>query len=353
MRRGSSSLFIIIGLFLLLAAGAAGVLLFYSPAQGILASNTGQLPPTTEPTVPVVEALIDVEEGTVITSTEGLLKMGELPASQFMQDVHLSSFEEARNMIATVTLNAGEPVRKDALRKAGLAQKIPAPREGEAPVKAFPLQVNSLSGVADLLQPGDFVDVVGSFNLDVVTLRPGGLDTQDGQPKYIITEQTTNEGSTKVILQDVEVLDVLKPVPAEAEAEGGDAAPPEEQGGPPPSETNGNQAAPPKPVTNGNTLNEGNWIIVIAVTNQEAEVLRFALDRGIGITTLLRRAGDHTTERTVGATMRILVDSYGMPMPSFPQVSQQPLLTEVEGATQLPPVETPAFVPEIEDTGNR
>src|SRR3712207_6995344 len=49
-----------------------------------------------------------------------------------------SSIEDARNMIATTTIKAGDVVRKDALRKAGLAQKIPAPKEGEAPVKAFP-----------------------------------------------------------------------------------------------------------------------------------------------------------------------------------------------------------------------
>lgn len=345
MRRGSSSLFIIVGLFLLLAAGAAGVLLLYNPTQGILAANSGQLPPTTEPMMPVVEAVIDIEEGTVITTTEGLLKMGEVPASQFIEGVNLVNFEDARNMIATTTLNAGEPIRKDSLRKAGLAQKIPAPREGEESVKAFPVQVNSLSGVADLVQAGDFVDVVGSFNVDVVTLRPGGISEENGANKYIITEQTTNEGSAKVILQDVEVLDVIKPAPPTEDENGEEQAPEPEAPAP---QTNGDQSAPTPPVTNGNTLNVGNWIIVIAVTNQEAEVLRFALDRGIGITTLLRRAGDHTTERTVGATMRILVDNYGMPMPSFPQVAQQPLAIDVEGATRLPQVETPSFAPKVE-----
>lgn len=349
MRRGSSSLFIIVGLFLLLAAGAAGVLFIYG-SDNIMAQSGGQLPPTTEPNVPVVEAAIDIEEGTVITSTEALLKMGEIPASQFVQGVHLSSYEDARNMIATLGINAGEPLRKDALRKAGLAQKIPAPQNGEAPLKAFPVQVNSLSGVADLVQTGDFVDVLASFNMDVVTFRPGGLTSDTTENKYIITEEKSNEGSTKVLLQDVEVLDVIKPAaPAEGDANAQPTPAPEQQQAP---AGEGGVAPVDKPATLGNTLNSGNWIIVIAVTNQEAETLRFALDRGIGITTMLRRAGDHTTERTVGATMRILVDSYGMPMPSYPQVSQQPLLTDVNGATKLPQVPAPAFVPEAE-SGNR
>jgi hypothetical protein len=83
------------------------------------------------------------------------------------------------------------------------------------------------------------------------------------------------------------------------------------------------------------------------VSNQEAEVLRFALDRGIGITTMLRRAGDHTTERTVGATMRILVDSYGMPMPSFPQVIQQPGPAQIPNVPAMPPVSNESFTPEV------
>src|SRR3712207_8108204 len=95
-----------------------------------------------------------------------------------------SSIEDARNMIATTTIKAGDVVRKDALRKAGLAQKIPAPKEGEAPVKAFPLQVNSLSGVADLVQPGDFVDVVASFNLDVITFHPGAPQKEDRSEEH-------------------------------------------------------------------------------------------------------------------------------------------------------------------------
>jgi pilus assembly protein CpaB len=348
MRRGSSSLLIIVGLFLLLAAGAAGVLMFYAPTQGLGAAASAQLPPTPEPMVPVVKADIDIPEGTVITSTEGLLKMGEVPTSQFNEDVNLVSIEDARNMIATTTIKAGESVRKDSLRKAGLAQKIPAPKQGEAPVKAYPIQVNSLSGVADLIQPGDFVDVVASFNIDVITFHPGTPQRDQNATIDMITEHATNEGAAKVLLQDVEVLDVIKPAPP---VEGAEASPTPEATPPPspPADGGGDGTGTP---SQANSLNSGNWIIVIAVTNQEAEVLRFALDRGIGISTILRRAGDHTTERTVGATMRILVDNYGMPMPSFPQVVQQPGTTQLTDVPRLPQVNTESFTPEV-NTDNR
>lgn len=245
-------------------------------------------------------------------------------------------------MVATSSIAANDAVRKDQLRKAGLAQKIPAPKEGEAPLKAFPVQVNSLSGVADLVNPGDFVDVLASFNLDVATFTPGApsADQTGGGTIQSIIERPTNEGTTKVLLQDVEVLDVIKPAPP---AEDGASPAPQPEAAP----ADASAAPAPAAPTAGNTLNSGNWIIVIAVSNQEAEVLRFSLDRGIGITTVLRRAGDHTTERTVGATMRILVDNYGMPMPSFPQVVQQPGAVRIEGVPELPQVETPAFAPTV------
>ena len=317
--------------------------MFYAPTEGILASSSAQLPPTAEPTFSVVKADIDIPEGTVITATEGLLTLGDVPASQFAEDLNVVSMEDVRNMIVTSPIKAGEAVRKDSLRKAGLAQKIPAPKEGEAPVKAFPLQVNSLSGVADLVQPGDFVDVVASFNLDVITFHPGAPQPQDGGVTINpVNEHTTNEGSSKVLLQDVEVLDIIKPAPV---AE--DGASPAPEATPPPSPpAEGENGAGVTP-SQANTLTTGNWIIVIAVSNQEAEVLRFALDRGIGITTMLRRAGDHTTERTVGATMRILVDNYGMPMPSFPQVVQQPGPSQIQNVPAMPQVSNETFTPSV------
>lgn len=331
---------IIIGLFLLLAAGAAGVLMFYTDGTGsALAGGQAVMPPTPEPLVPRVKAELDIQAGAVLTNTEGLLSTEMVPVSQFLSDSNLSSVEEARNMVVTTSIKANEAVRKDQFRKAGLAQKIPAAAEGQQPVKAFPVQVNSLSGVADLIQPGDFVDVLASFNLDVATFTPGVPAGETGTTNTMI-ERPTNEGTTKVLLQDVEVLDVIKPAPP---AEG-EASPPAQ---PAPAPAEGAAPQAPSQPTAGNTLNTGNWMIVIAVTNQEAEVLRFSLDRGIGITTILRRAGDHTTERTVGATVRILVDGYGMPMPSFPQVVQQPAPIRIENVPELPQVKTPSFVPTV------
>lgn len=153
---------------------------------------------------------------------------------------------------------------------------------------------------------------------------------------------------SRVLLQDVEVVDVIKAAAPTASDQ------PSPQATPAPSNIANNANPSGKPSTPGNstaatTLNTGNWMLVLAVTNQEAEVLRFTLDRGIGITTVLRHAGDHTTERTVGATMRILVDSYGMPIPTLPQVMQQSGPVTVDRVPTLPPVDASKAVPTLQE----
>jgi pilus assembly protein CpaB len=324
MRR-KSTLLIIAGFALLLLAGGMAVLTFARPSQAMLSASEPSSP-TAEPMVPVVVAEIDIEPGTIITATNELLSVNEIRASQFNNETNITNIEDARNMVANTSIKAGEPVLRSFLRPAGLAEKIPEPEPGQPSLKAFPIQVNSLSGVADLIQPGDFIDVVASFNLDVVTFHPGAPQQGENGPVSAINERATNEGASKVLLQDIEVLEIVRPA-AVVEGSAEQAPPPE-----------GEEGANPPPPTAANALSAGNWLLVIAVTNDEAEVLRFVLDRGIGLTSILRRTNDHTTERTVGATMRILNEVYGMPVPSFPQVVRQSGAA-VEGVPQLAPVD--------------
>jgi pilus assembly protein CpaB len=209
-------------------------------------------------------------------------------------------------MVTTADIKAGDALRKSVVREAGLAQKIPAAAAGEPPLKAFPIQANSLSGVGDLMQPGDFVDVLGSFRVDVTTLYNNGQG---------VNEKTSKESTTKMLLQDVEVLDVLKPsVPAEGET----ASEPT----PAPETTEGGDNISGES-TSANELIPGNWIIVLAVTDEEAEILRFTLNQGFNLTTILRRAGDHAASETTGTTMKVLIDTYGLPMPRGMEIEQR------------------------------
>jgi pilus assembly protein CpaB len=339
MRRGSSSLLIIVGIFALLLAGAGTYLYLFSPGS-LPGTATVQTAPLPEPDIMVIQAAIDLEPGTLIDDPDELLKTSPIPAVQYHAnpEQYFVDPEELRNLKTLRTISANEPMRRDTVAPAGLALTMPTTGPGQPSIKAFPIQVNALSGVADLIQTGDFVDVMASFNMDVTTFRPGvPQQAAEGVTQPAITEQATNEGSVKVLLQDIEVLEIIKPAPPQPTAEGETTPPP-----PPPE-----QAQPAAANTAGTTLQSGNWVLVIGVTNQEAEVLRFALDRGIGISTLLRRAGDHTTERTVGSTLRILIDNYGMPVPNSLPPVQQPGPVQVPNVPTLPDAPIENFAPRV------
>ena len=345
MRRGSSSLLVIFGLFVLLLAGAG--MYVYIAKPGVLPGTATQaLPPTPMPDVEIVEAALDIQAGSLISDPDTLLTTGTIAGDDYAAnpDAYFTSPEDVRNLKAVVTIRGGQPVRKEQVGPAGLSLKIPTPVPGQAALKAFPVQVNSLTGVADMVQPGDFVDVMASFNMDVNTFRPGVR--QDGEtltPGNVIVEDATNEGSVKVLLQDVQVIDIVKPAAPPTEEE--QAAEPET---PPPAAEEPTPQAQQVPKNDSATeLQEGNWLLVIAVTAQEAEVMRFALDRGIGISTLLRATGDHTTERTVGSTMRILIDNYGMPMPAVNPPAQLSGPALIPNVPTLPEKQPETWTPSV------
>lgn len=342
MRRGNSSLLIIIGIVALLVAGAGTYLYLFSP--GLLpGTGVAEVIPTPQPDVMIVQAAIDLEPGTLIDNPDELLKISPIPSVQYLANAeqYFVDPEEVRDLKTLTSISGNEPVRRDMVGVAGLALRIPTPEPGQGSIKAFPIQVNALSGVADLVQAGDFVDVMASFNLDVTTFRPGVPQqaAEGAAPQQVINELPSNEGSVKVLLQDVQVLEIIKPPVAQPTVEG-EVPPPE----PPPDQV---QPQPGVINSSGVTLSSGNWVLVIGVTNQEAEVLRFALDRGIGISTLLRRAGDHTSERTVGSTLRILIDNYGMPVPNALPVVQQPGPAQVPNVPTLPEVPAENFAPRV------
>lgn len=344
MRRGNSRLLILFGIVALLLAGAGTYLYLFSP--GIL-PGTGvvEVVPTALPDVMVVQAAIDLAPGTLIDNPDELLKIGAIPASQYAasSEQYFVDPEEVRDLKTLGQISGNDSLRRSMVGPAGLALKIPTPEPGQGSIKAFPIQVNALSGVADLVQAGDFVDVMASFDMDVTTFRPGipqQASDAEGANTTIqaIVEQPGNEGSVKVLLQDVEVLEIIKPPVAQPTVEG-DVPAPE----PPPEQTDQNTTQ----VSAGATLSSGNWVLVIGVTSQEAEVLRFALDRGVGISTLLRRAGDHTTERTVGSTLRILIDNYDMPIPNALPVVQQSGPVQVPNVPVLPETPIENFAPQV------
>ena len=106
--------------------------------------------------------------------------------------------------------------------------------------------VDNLSGVADQVRPGDFIDILGSFLIDRTIIRPGfGENNQ-----IVLREETIQGRSVKTLIQNVQVLQVLKPaVPEGTPGQGGEAQPAAQQPaqGPPPVDANGQPIQPCQP----------------------------------------------------------------------------------------------------------
>jgi pilus assembly protein CpaB len=267
----------------------------------------------------VVVARIDIPNNTVLTDTETFLDLSEIPETEYNANPnqYFTSFPEVQGKLTLRPIQATEVIRQNDVTDAGLSLQIPAAQANQPRPKAFAFAVNNLSGVADQIKPGDFVDVIASFRFTRVLLRPGFNET--GQ--LIIKEDTvTDLQSTKTLVQNVQVLKIVKPAP-----------PPE---GTPTPEGSAPQAEPPQtdasgqPITNqqgtaqqgqgatGETLQQGEWVLILAVTDQQAEIIKLSREQGNGITLVLRGRGDSALETTIGATIDLLISQFGLPLPN-------------------------------------
>ncbi|HTS15462.1 MAG TPA: Flp pilus assembly protein CpaB, partial [Candidatus Sulfotelmatobacter sp.] len=174
----------------------------------------------------------------------------------------------------------------------------------KAGFRAMTVQVDQVTGVGTLIQAGDYVDVVLSmenadnkFPVDVE-----GAPTREGNPLTTVRHFATvngilNSTSIKVLVQNVQVLGTLLP---------------------PPTASN-NQAAQASPGTQSNSgtaLNGQQEIVVLALTPQQVELVRFTqLDGNLSL--VLRSTADQQAppDITSGITLRMLVDKYGVLAP--------------------------------------
>ncbi|GAB4189905.1 MAG: SAF domain-containing protein [Roseiflexaceae bacterium] len=333
MRRGGR-LFVLLGILVALVAAFGLYLYLQSSATTTGTLDPSLLTPTTEPRKRVVVARIDIPNTTVLTDTETFLSLDEIPESEYNANPtqYFTSFSDLRNKQTILGVSAGDPVRASDVTDAGLSLQIPPGRAGQPRPKAFPFQVNSLTGVADLITPGDFVDVIASFQVQVPLIRVGV--NEQGQPQ--LEENESFEGqTTKTLVQNVQVLQILKPqtVPEGTPgAEGAQQQDPAQQ--PPPGGAPADGTNPPGAPNAANTFTPGNWLLVLAVTDQQAEIIKFAQERGQSVTLVLRGRGDTAEETTEGVTLELLVARFALPVPG--QV-EDPDATPVPTPAPAPP----------------
>lgn len=156
--------------------------------------------------------------------------------------------------------------------------------------RAMAVMVDQVSGVGTLVKPGDRVDVVigiaGADKFPVVTTDP-----VTKQPSVV---PGLNATSVKAIIQNLKVVGTLLPPPTTTTGNTGG--------------TEGGTGTAATPALNGQTQ-----IVLLAVTDQQAEVLRFGQIDGT-ITLVLRSPLDNeaASEETQGVTLRLLVDKWAV-----------------------------------------
>jgi pilus assembly protein CpaB len=280
--RRTSRLVLLLGIFL--AALTFVVVLFLSNGSGTTPPG-GNAGPTAPPTqLPVVVAVSDIPLGTVVTADLLTTRTLAVPS---IETNALGDVSQAVGKTTRTNLVAGQQVHATDFQNRAVPLTVPAGK------RAFPIQVNELTGVLNLLDVGDNVDLIVSLRGDafpvVQVLADGSVTVVSGINPLSI--------KLPLLLQDIQiigVLDAAAPAPAE-----GQAAP----------------AASTKPVITG-----ANKLLVLAVTPAQAEVLLFARTTGT-LDAVLRPPSDAgQTVETTGVILKTLVDLYGVLPPEIVQV---------------------------------
>lgn len=338
MRRGGR---LILLLGVLIAAVVALGVIFFLQQGGTSPSQQALLPPTTAPTRRVVIAQADIPRNTLLTDTERLLDYSDIPEQQFnaSPNDYFIDKSELSGKVTVGSISALSPVRARDVTDAGLSVQIPAAQAGQPRTKAISVLVNNLTGVADEITPNDFVDVLASFSINRVYLRPGFND--QGQVRFV-EEQFTGQ-STKTLIQNVQVLRIKRPEVAPEgtttpTAQASANEPQVDQNGQPVSgdQAQQQQQGGTNAAANSGTITPGSWLLVLAMTDQQAELLKFSRETGNGITLVLRGRGDSAAETTLGATLDLLVSNFGLPVPNpeVPFVAANNALTPQPTAAQ-------------------
>jgi pilus assembly protein CpaB len=341
MRRGGR-LFLLLGILLLVAAALAYFVLTQPPTPSPDLVPT----PTVELRKNVVIARIDIPANTILTDTETFLDVIDIPESEFnaAPGQYFESTADLQNKQTVRQINFNDRIRRTDITDPGLSILIPTAQPNQPRPKAVPVQVDNLSGVADQIRPGDFVDILGSFEIQRTVIRPGfGENNQ-----IVLKEEAITGRSVKTLIQNVQVLQVLKPAapPGTPGAEG--QAPPAQEQGPPATDASGQPVQPGQapgqptqstgPQTTG-TFQPGEWILTLALTDQQAEIVKFSVEAG-SISLALRGRGDAAVDTTIGSTMSLLVSQFGLPLPggAVPEVISPSDLTPIP--TSAVPVNT-------------
>jgi Flp pilus assembly protein CpaB len=280
--RRTSRLVLLLGVFL--AALTFVVVLLLNPGVGPNGpAATASAPPVNLPTV---IAAVDIPLGTIVTAD--MVNTQTMPVTTREQNV----FGDVSQAIGKTTRRAlvtGQQVHSTDFQDRAVPLTVPQGR------RAWAMSVNQLTGVGNLLDVGDYIDLIISLRGDafpvVQVLGDGTVQVVEG----------INPLSVKLplLLQDVQIIGTIEP-PA-----------------PPPPTTADGQPVGSQAPTYGEPLNK---LLILAVTPAQAEILLFARNTG-QLDAILRSPLDAgQTVETTGVILKTLVDDYGVLPPEIVQV---------------------------------
>jgi pilus assembly protein CpaB len=309
----SNRLVLLIGIFLAIVAFVL-VVLTLQP------SSTPQQAEATKTTY--VVATKDLPLGSVITDDA----VQEVPID--IVDYDSTTMYKLKSLVVGQTVRApvtnGQAITPTVLSgSAGAIQNIEVP-PGHV---AMAVQVDQVSGVGTIIKPGDYVDAVtGITGADKVPLVAAG---RGGPTK--VPGDLYNPTTVKTLAQGLQVLGTLLP----------------------PQTQNGTAPASGAPDNGGVTLNGQQQIVILSLTAQQVEVMKFVQIDG-SVSLVLRSTKDCVPApspsaspaaspsaspapsapagcplvATTGITLRGLVDDYGVLAPQVVEVIQpSPLAT--------------------------
>jgi len=277
--RRTSRLILLLGIFLAALTFVVIIVLFNGQGNGI-GGPAVTAPPTDRK---VVVATVDIPLGTLVTAD--MLSTQTMSIAVAKSDAYADP-SQAIGQTNKVPITAGEQVTNSQFVLSG-AQSLVVPPG----FRAFAITVNELTGVANLVQVGDYVDVLITERIVVVQKDSTGAVA----PVEGISDASTVK--MPLLLQEIQVIgtvDAVAPAPAQGEAPAPSTAP---------------------------TLTGQSKLLILAVTPQQAEVLLFARTSGT-IDVVLRSPQDTTvTAVTSGVILKTLIDTYGVIPPNIIVVS--------------------------------
>jgi Flp pilus assembly protein CpaB len=279
--RRTSRLVLLAGVFLAALTFVVFIFLSGPPSQ----PSATPTPPPAE--LPTVVARVDIPLGTEITA--------EMVTTRTMsvdnrESTALGDVSQAIGYIAGTDIATGSQVTSSDFLVRDVQLTVPAGR------RAFAISVDELTGVGNLVETGDTVDVLISFSggaFPVVQVLADGSIT-------IVPGVNPLSVKVPVLLQDVQVIGTIDPPPQA-----------------PQTDANGNPLPSQAPVF----AELRSKLLILAVTPAQAEVLLFARTSGT-LDVILRSPDDvGITEETTGVILKTLVDQYGVLPPELIEVT--------------------------------